>query len=73
MAEREVLRDAVSIGRIHLRILAETAQALGVLGLGQVTGPAWERMTLPVAVILNRLVTDFRVLMPLGRRIKLFQ
>src|SRR5580692_9368382 len=26
-------------------------------------------MTLPVAVILNRFVTDFLVLMPLGRRI----
>src|SRR5882762_5273136 len=33
--------------------------------------PAWLRMTLPVPVILNRLVTDFFVLMPLGRRINL--
>ena len=31
--------------------------------------PAWERMTLPVAVILNRLAAAFLVLMPLGRRI----
>ena len=31
--------------------------------------PACERKTLPVAVILNRLATDFLVLMPLGRRI----
>ena len=33
--------------------------------------PAWLRMTLPVPVILNRLATDFFVLMPLGRRINL--
>src|SRR5687768_13258559 len=31
--------------------------------------PARERMTLPVPVILNRLATAFRVLIPLGRRI----
>jgi len=31
--------------------------------------PALLRMTLPVPVILNRLATDFFVLMPLGRRI----
>ena len=31
--------------------------------------PARERMTLPVPVILKRFATDFRVLMPLGRRI----
>src|SRR6516162_6871371 len=31
--------------------------------------PALERRTLPLAVILNRLATDFFVLMPLGRRI----
>jgi len=29
-------------------------------------------MTLPVPVILNRLATDFFVLMPFGRRINLF-
>jgi hypothetical protein len=33
--------------------------------------PALERMILPVAVILNRLATDFFVLIPFGRRIKL--
>src|SRR5579862_1822093 len=32
--------------------------------------PARERMTLPVPVILNRLATDFFVLIPLGRLIK---
>jgi hypothetical protein len=37
MAEREVLRDAVGIGRVNLRIFAEAAKALGVFGLGQVT------------------------------------
>src|SRR5258705_13898378 len=31
--------------------------------------PARERRTFPLAVILNRLATDFLVLMPLGRRI----
>src|SRR5215469_8381715 len=31
--------------------------------------PALERRTFPRAVILNRLATDFFVLMPLGRRI----
>jgi hypothetical protein len=31
--------------------------------------PALDRKTLPLAVILNRLATDFFVLMPLGRRI----
>src|SRR6185312_15911127 len=34
--------------------------------------PALERRTLPLAVILNRLATDFFVLMPLGRRINQF-
>src|SRR5208283_123312 len=33
--------------------------------------PAWWNRTLPVPVILNRLDTDFFVLMPLGRRINL--
>src|SRR3954451_5659450 len=33
--------------------------------------PALERRTLPLAVILNRLATDFFVLIPLGRRINL--
>lgn len=32
--------------------------------------PARARMTLPVPVILNRLATDFFVLIPLGRLIK---
>jgi hypothetical protein len=35
--------------------------------------PALERMTLPLAVILNRLATDFFVLIPFGRRIKINQ
>ena len=34
--------------------------------------PALERNTLPLAVILNRLATDFLVLIPLGRRIILY-
>jgi hypothetical protein len=34
--------------------------------------PALERRTFPLAVILNRLATDFFVLMPLGRRINHF-
>src|SRR5260221_967558 len=34
--------------------------------------PAWLRMTLPVPVILNRLATDFLVLIPLGRRINFY-
>jgi hypothetical protein len=36
VAERQVLRDAVSIGRINDHSTAETAAALGILGLGQV-------------------------------------
>jgi len=36
VAERQVLRDAVSIGRINDHHTAETAAALGILGLGQV-------------------------------------
>lgn len=32
--------------------------------------PEWLRMTLPVAVILNRFATAFRVFIPLGRRIQ---
>jgi hypothetical protein len=31
--------------------------------------PAWERITLPVPVTLNRFATDFFVLIPFGRRI----
>jgi phenylalanyl-tRNA synthetase alpha chain len=31
--------------------------------------PEWEHITLPVPVILNRLATDFLVLLPRGRRI----
>src|SRR6185437_208729 len=34
--------------------------------------PALERRTFPLAVSLNRLITDFFVLMPLGRRINQF-
>ena len=34
--------------------------------------PALLRMTLPLAVILNRLAADFFVLIPLGRRINQF-
>ena len=33
--------------------------------------PARERMTLPLAVILNRLATDFLVLFPRGRLINI--
>ena len=36
VAERQILRDAVSIGRINDHRTAETAAALGTLGLGQV-------------------------------------
>ena len=36
VAERQVLRDAVSIGRINDHRTAEPAAALGTLGLGQV-------------------------------------
>jgi hypothetical protein len=36
VAERQVLRDAVGIGRINDHRTAETAAALGILGLGQV-------------------------------------
>ena len=35
MAERHALGDAINIRGIHRGGLAETAQALGVLGLGQ--------------------------------------
>jgi hypothetical protein len=37
VAERQILRNAIRIGGIHLGILAEATQALGVFGLGQVT------------------------------------
>jgi hypothetical protein len=36
MAKHQVLRDAVGIGRINDHRTAETAAALGILGLGQV-------------------------------------
>jgi hypothetical protein len=36
VAERQILRDAVSISRINDHRTAETAAALGILGLGQV-------------------------------------
>ena len=42
---------------------------LGLLVWHKCRRPALERMTFPLAVILNRLATDFLVLMPLGRRI----
>src|SRR5580658_7506229 len=42
---------------------------LGFLDCNKCRLPARVRMTLPVAVILNRLATAFFVLMPLGRRI----
>jgi hypothetical protein len=71
MAEGQVLRDAVGIGRVNDHRTAETAAALGVFGLARWRLPAWRRRTLPVPVILNRLDTDFFVLMPLGRRINL--
>ena len=44
----------------------------GLLPASKCRFPALERMTLPVAVILNRLATDFLVLIPFGRRIILF-
>jgi hypothetical protein len=36
MAEREVLGDAINVRGVHRSDLAETAAALGVLGLGKV-------------------------------------
>jgi len=36
MTEREILGDAVGISFVNHRHLAETAEALGVFGLGQV-------------------------------------
>jgi hypothetical protein len=37
VAERHGLRDAINIGLVHDGGLAETAEAFGVFGLGQVT------------------------------------
>jgi hypothetical protein len=37
MTEREILGDAVGISFVNHRHLAETAETLGVFGLGQVT------------------------------------
>jgi hypothetical protein len=37
MAEREVLLDAVNVGFMNERSLAQAAEALGVFSLGQVT------------------------------------
>jgi hypothetical protein len=37
VAEREVLLDAIDVGFVNHRGLAEAAEALGVFGLGQVT------------------------------------
>ena len=45
---------------------------LGLLVESKWRLPALERMALPLAVILNRLATALRVLMPLGRRIICF-
>src|SRR5882724_5567303 len=43
---------------------------LGLLWCAKWRLPALERRTFPLAVILNRLATDFFVLIPFGRRIK---
>ena len=42
---------------------------LGFLVWHKCRRPALERMTFPLAVILNRLAADFLVRMPFGRRI----
>ena len=52
-------------------LAAQATAALGCLVSPRWRRPARERMTLPLAVILNRLATDFFVLMPLGRRINI--
>jgi len=69
MIKGQALLDAIRIPRIHHGRRAQTAPALGALACNRWRLPACARSTLPRAVILNRLATDFFVLTPLGRRI----
>src|SRR5262245_43112012 len=50
--------------------LPRLRRRLGFLVWSKCLRPARERKTLPVAVILKRLATDFLVLMPFGRLIR---
>ena len=71
MAERQILRDAIRVGGVHRGCARRWRRRLGFLVWARWRLPAWWNRTLPVPVILNRLDTDFFVLMPLGRRINL--
>src|SRR5687768_10501712 len=62
----------VSVASTRLEVPSERRR-FGLLPVSKWRRPARERMTLPVAVILKRLATDFFVLIPLGRRIVLFR
>jgi hypothetical protein len=59
VAEGQVLRDAVSIGRVNDRRATETAAALGILGLGQVA----------VAGVVEQDFASASDLEPLGHRL----
>ena len=50
--------------------LPSARRRFGLLPASKWRLPAWERITLPLPVILNRLATDFFVLIPFGRLIK---
>src|SRR6185295_7974431 len=59
----------VSVLSTSLEVPSERRR-LGPLPASKWRFPARDRMTLPVAVILKRLATDFFVFIPFGRRIK---
>ena len=60
----------ISVLSTNLEVPRERRR-LGLLVESKWRLPALERMALPLAVILNRLATALRVLMPFGRRIYL--
>jgi len=62
-AERQVRLHACNVGVVDNDLLPELALALGALGLEKVMPAAFDRTTLPVAVSLKRLATDFLVLL----------
>jgi hypothetical protein len=69
VSKRQVLRDPIKVSGSNERRFSQKPAAFWALPWHRWRRPAPRKRTLPAPVILKPLLTDFLVLIPLGRRI----